>query len=142
MKSQHYSSISKMLSRQTVEYIEEQFDTFEEGELLLMCVELKNNQKLLCFISLDDVNVLYLPIHLVDYVTESGKLSYAFYPYQYLADPSSEVILNEPPATMFAPNEQFIELFFEYWESQVENHLKILNDVNTNDFVQTSIKYS
>lgn len=127
---EYINTLQKEQLTDAIEYIDDMLSEVGEADLNLMFLVLKSGEKILCIYDMEQENVLYLPIHLVDYVNDNGTLSYLFYPYHNVADVCSELILSEQPSVMSAPSQRFIEGFFDYWakiKSGFEFDLKELN---------------
>ncbi len=128
--------LEELYSSESIEYINHQMDEFYDEKLELMVVELHNNEKILCFCDIAEVNVLYLPIHLIEHVNERGSLSYLFYSYHNLADDCSELILLEAPKVMFAPSKTVTHNFFEYWDSICKRYSKDIENLENENFLE------
>ena len=131
----NYKLIQMEHIRDKIDYIDELLSDVGDN-ILLMFVVLNTQEKLLCLYDIKEENMLYLVIHLVDYVDDNGNVSYLFYPYHSVADQCSEIILSEQPSVMASPSQRFIDAYFNYWAkyiSSLEYELTELSDEEPED---------
>lgn len=110
--------ISENEAKAVIEYIDEHIDAYMEEAYNIVCVELYNGEKILCMYDFDDPTTLYMPIHLIENITNDDyayKISYLLYPYHNLASDCSELMLDEIPKVVFAPKSVLMMRYMTYW---------------------------
>lgn len=120
-------------------YMIDNYNRFNAGELQLVCAELHNGQIIICLTNIDEATILYMPVHLYETTSEIDGVyspSYAFYPYQNLADEFGEIIIPEEPAIIFNPKQSIKDKYFEYWDRVKNILVKDLN-LEENDILYT-----
>ena len=120
----------------SISYIDDMISSIGKDDLNLVFLVINQTEKILCLYDYNDENVLYLIVHLMEYVNDNGMLSYLFYPYHNVADSRSELILSEKPNVISAPNQNFINGYFEYWAKVKDDFYKELDELNNEPSVQ------
>lgn len=107
-------------------------DSYEKTLLIL---ELQNGERIIGITNISDPTIVELPVHIVEQqqMDENGySIYYRLYSYQNMADEVSELVLYQQPFLSYAPKQNIIDSYFNYWISIVNlNDEK--NKENKND---------
>lgn len=118
-------------------YIDEVLQDYyaDDGEKTLLILELQNGERIIGITDINDPTIVELPVHIIEQqeMDEKGySIYYRLYSYQNMADEVSELVLYQTPFLAYAPKQNIIDSYFNYWIS-VMNLNTTKNEENKND---------